>query len=161
MFMWMFERGAERELAGLDLALDAVQAGEDGVALRHAHDAGLREHRRVRLRPRDVLRVQPLVEADRGVYLLHERRRALGEVTAPERLRRPAPGELLGHDAIPRLAACDSVCCACSAGGADHPTTGRRVQLRSDRPKPVPELTFFDADGRKSRSPTFGARWWC
>ena len=80
----VFERGAERELAGLDLALDAVQAGEDGVALRRAHDAGLREHRRVRLRPRDVLRVQPLVEADRGVYLLHERRRALGEVTAPE-----------------------------------------------------------------------------
>ena len=82
--MDVLERGAERELARLDLALDALEAGDDRVALGGAQDADLGEHRGVRLRPRDVLSVQPLVEADRRINLLHERRRAAPEMAAPQ-----------------------------------------------------------------------------
>ena len=98
------------------------------------------EHAGVRLRPRDIVSVEPLVEADRGVNLLHQRCRAALEMAAPQSRRAPAGSPLLAglpltvgsgekegcpHEILPlRLA---------GAAGADHPTAGRRVQLRAER----------------------------
>ena len=68
----VFQRARELQAAGRDLLQHAVEAGADlpGVVL--GDDALGRQHRRMRLRGADVLRRQSLVEADRGVYLLHD-----------------------------------------------------------------------------------------
>ena len=54
------------------------------------------QHPGVRLGARDIVSVEPLVEADRGVYLLHERGRAALEVTAPQIDAARARGALRG-----------------------------------------------------------------
>src|SRR5271157_5271443 len=55
----------------------------DRLLIFGADDADLRQHRRMRQGALDVLPPQLLVEADRGVDLLHHCRRAGGEAAPP------------------------------------------------------------------------------
>ncbi|MOA04207.1 hypothetical protein D3C78_1237510 [compost metagenome] len=60
----VFQIDAPVELAGLDLGLDLLQAGDDGVALGGAQHAGLLQHGGVGDGTHDVVAVQALVEVD-------------------------------------------------------------------------------------------------
>ena len=68
----------------LDLALDLLEAANDRVALGGAEQPDLGQHAGVRPGTREILSVEPLVEADRGVYLLHQRGRPALEMAAPQ-----------------------------------------------------------------------------
>ena len=81
--MHIFQRSAERKRPALDLGGDLIESLGDFTCVRLGDDTGLRQHCGVRLRAPDVLRRQCLVEADRGVYLLHDLGRGLGEASAP------------------------------------------------------------------------------
>src|SRR5690606_15895218 len=146
-------RRAERELARLDLALDALQARDDGVALGGAQDTDLGEHRGVRLGPGDVLGVQALVEGDRGVNLLHERRRTAPEVTAPQsdgagrRLARR-----LGHGRFRTTRAGTMKSCLlrlAALAALIIPLPAAAFNFAPSEPKPVPALTFRDGAGKE------------
>ena len=69
----------EREVARLDLALDAQKARVDLVGILLRDDALAREHRRMGARACDVLRVELLVDGKRCAEALRELAHALFE----------------------------------------------------------------------------------
>ena len=71
------------DAAGLIFVLDPVEPLLDRVGILLGDDALRGEHGDVDAAGVDVLPPQPLVEGDRGIYLAHERRGALGEPPAP------------------------------------------------------------------------------
>ncbi|MNH27605.1 hypothetical protein D3C79_877260 [compost metagenome] len=81
--MHVFEVDAPVEGAGLDLALDGLQAIDDGVALGIAEHADLRQHGGMGDRTHDVVAVQALVEIDRGGETGDEGVDGLTEAAAP------------------------------------------------------------------------------
>ena len=68
----VFQRARELQAAGRDLLQHPVEAGGDLLGVVLGDDALGRQHRRMRLGGADVLGRQSLVEADGGVYLLHD-----------------------------------------------------------------------------------------
>ena len=98
----VLELGALGNTVPLIFAGDDVEPLEDRRRVGLADDPLVAKHRRMRLRGRDVLAPQALVEADRGVDLAHQRRRRVAETPAPGPLR----WRLLAHaEALPRQAA--------------------------------------------------------
>ena len=69
----------EREASRLDLALDSLKARIDLAGILLRDDALVREHRRVRARACDVLRVELLVDGKRCAEALRELAHALFE----------------------------------------------------------------------------------
>ena len=140
---------AERKAFRLDLGPDLLEAGQDRVALGVIEQAHGGQHAGMRRRARDVVRVEPLVEADRGVNLLHQGRRAALEMAAPEvhaawprgRLgracSRPGPNDPKGYDGHEYLV-CSSGCC-CSRSRRCRP---RRSISRPPSRSPRPSSTF-------------------
>ena len=63
----------EAEAAGIDLALDRVQAGDDFGGLGAAQQAGSRQHPRMRDRPADVMPIEAPVERKRSGEGFHLR----------------------------------------------------------------------------------------
>ena len=76
--------GGERELAGLELGLDAGQAGVDGGHVLGRQDAGGPEHARVRPRAGQVLAPQAPVQRQAVVQALEGLGRLLAEPPAPK-----------------------------------------------------------------------------
>ncbi len=109
MHVDVLERRILRHAAGFIFVLDAVEPLLDRVGVLLGDDALGGEHRDMHARCFDVLPPEPLVEADRGIYLAHERRGALGEAPAPHGV-----GVLI-------LAACDRL----SPRPRARPRTGR------------------------------------
>ena len=68
----VFEGAREHHLAARDLRGDLIEAFDDRLRIGLVDDARVRQHGRMRPRGADVLRGQTLVEADGGVYLLHD-----------------------------------------------------------------------------------------
>lgn len=64
--MDVFVGKLETEAAGIDLALDRAQSGDDFGGLGAPHQAGSRKHPRMRDRSPDVMAVQPPIERQRG-----------------------------------------------------------------------------------------------
>ncbi len=88
----VLERLLEGELAALDLRRDAFQPGADGSFVLGGDQADMREHGGMRERTANILAPELAVEADRGIYLLHDHRRPRGEAPAPLDVRgRVAP----------------------------------------------------------------------
>ncbi|MCY1295631.1 hypothetical protein D9M69_386080 [compost metagenome] len=81
--MHVFEVDAPVELAGLDLGLDLLETGLDGVALVRRQHADLGEHGRVGDRAHDVVAVQALVEVDGGGEAGDEGVDGFAEAAAP------------------------------------------------------------------------------
>lgn len=79
----VFEPGREGELAVLDFSQDRVQAVSDFLLIASRNNARFRQHLGVGDGPSDVLGIQLLVEADRGVDRFHDRSRARGKTSAP------------------------------------------------------------------------------
>ena len=79
----VLERARERECAGFDLGQNAVEAGVDLTGVVLGDDALGGQHGCMRLRGAHVVRGQSLVEADGGVYLLHDLGRRHGEAATP------------------------------------------------------------------------------
>ena len=69
----------ERELPRLDALLHAPEPARDGVGVNLRDDARLRQHGRVRLRAGDVLRIERLVNRQRGAEALRELAHVLRE----------------------------------------------------------------------------------
>ena len=90
----------EGEPPRLDIRFDAVEAGCDGVGILLRDDALRRQHARMRLGTRDVLRVQRLVHRQRRSEALRERIRSLGEPARPQCHAAP-PLRLIGRDGVP------------------------------------------------------------
>ena len=88
----VFQRPREGEPPRLDLLQHPVEAGIDLLRVVLGDDALGRQHGGVRLRGADVLGRQSLVEADRGVYLLHDLGRRHREAATPHSV-----GGLVGH----------------------------------------------------------------
>ena len=88
----VFERARENERAALDLGQHAVEAGRDLLRVVLGDDALPRQHGGVRLGRADVVGRQRLVEADGGVYLLHDLGRRHGEAASPHLV-----GWFVGH----------------------------------------------------------------
>ena len=82
----VLELGRELELAALDLGLDLGQPALDGAAVLGRQDALGHQHVTVRDGARDILRVEPPVETDGGVDLLHDFRGAELVAAAPHRV---------------------------------------------------------------------------
>ena len=76
--------GAELEFPGLDLVADRLQPADDGVAVRVADNALLREHAGVRDRAGDVLAVEAAVERYRGAVVLDELVGVAAKAPAPQ-----------------------------------------------------------------------------
>ena len=79
----VFQVDAPVELAGLDLALDLLEAGFDGVALIHSQDADLGQHGGVGDGAKDVVAIQALVEFNGGGKARHKGVDGLAEAAAP------------------------------------------------------------------------------
>ena len=88
----VFQRAREGELALLDLGEHAVEARRDLARVVLGDDALLGQHGRVRLGGGDIVGGQRLVEADGGVYLLHDLGRRHGEAASPHLV-----GGFVGH----------------------------------------------------------------
>ena len=73
----------EREAAGFDLGGDLVEALVDGVGVGALDDADMGEHGGVSAAAGDVLAPQLAIEADRGIYVLHDDGGSAGEAAAP------------------------------------------------------------------------------
>ena len=84
--MDVLELGRELELAALDLGLDLGEATLDGAAVLGRQDALGHQHVTVRDGACDILRVEPAVETDGGVDLLHDFRGAELVAAAPHRV---------------------------------------------------------------------------
>jgi hypothetical protein len=82
----VLERARELEPAGLDLVPDSPEALHDGLRVSPGDDILRRQHLGMRDRSPDVLGVEPAVEVDRGVDLLHDGGHAAGEAAAPEQV---------------------------------------------------------------------------
>ena len=89
----VLERARERERAGLDLGQHPVEAGADLAGVVLGDDALSGQHGRVRLGGAHVVGRQSLVEADGGVYLLHDLGRRHREAATPHLV-----GGLVGHE---------------------------------------------------------------
>jgi hypothetical protein len=87
--MDVLELGRELEAAGLDLLAHPGQPSLDGAAVLGREDALGDQHVAVGDRARDILRVEPAVEPDGGVDLLHDFRRAELVAAAPHRVGLP------------------------------------------------------------------------
>ena len=85
--MNVLELAREFELAGLHLGHDLVEPAGDLLRLFGRDDAGRAEHGDMRLRGKNVVPPQPLVEVDGGVYLLHDLGGTCGEAAAPHGVR--------------------------------------------------------------------------
>ncbi len=83
----VFERFIEDEVAPLDLGADGGKAIGDGALIIGGDDTDLGEHRGMSQRALDILPPYPFVEADGGVDVAHDPRRAGGETAAPLRIR--------------------------------------------------------------------------
>ena len=81
--MNVFERGFENEAPFGNLRCDPLETRENGVRILPGNDHLVREHVRMRAGACDILFGQPLVEIDRGVYLLHQRGGTAREAPAP------------------------------------------------------------------------------
>ena len=81
--MDVLELGRELEAAGLDLLAHLLQPALDGTPVLRRQDSPGDQHVGMGQRARDVLRVEPAVETDGGVDLLHDFRRAELVATAP------------------------------------------------------------------------------
>ena len=93
MFMCTSSSAREKvNVALLDLRQHAVEAGRDLAGVVLGDDALLAEHGGVRLGRADVVGCQRLVEADGGVYLLHDLGRRHGEAASPHLV-----GGFVGH----------------------------------------------------------------
>ena len=79
----VFEGFAEREGAGLDLGGDLGEAGLDVGFVLGGEDADLHQHGGVGEGALDVLPPHLAVEADGGIYLLHDHAGAGGEAATP------------------------------------------------------------------------------
>jgi len=79
----VLERSRESERAGLDLGGDRVQSARDCLGVLLGQDAGRAEHGDMRLGSQNIVMPEPLVEADGGVYLLHDGGGARGETATP------------------------------------------------------------------------------
>ncbi len=84
--MDVLERAREGEGSRLDFALDFVQTPGDGLGVGRLDDALPGEHGDVGEGAGDVLGGELPVEVDRGVDLLHDFGRAVGESAAPHRV---------------------------------------------------------------------------
>jgi hypothetical protein len=91
----VLQRTLEDEGAALDFRQHAVEAGGDLPRVVPGDDALLAEHGRVRLGGADVLGRQGLVEADGGVYLLHDRGWRRREAPTPHLV-----GGFVGHGGL-------------------------------------------------------------
>ena len=91
--MWMSSSSAPRARRRAHIRRRSGRAPRGSPRHRHADDALIAKHRRMRLRRGDVLAPQPLVEGDRGVDSLHELGRLRPEAAAPGSLC----GRFLGH----------------------------------------------------------------
>src|SRR3546814_12172287 len=85
MHVDVFEPGVDAQLAGLDLTQNCLQPGRDLLAFGGGNETLFHQHAAMGLRAGDVLAVEPAVEADRGVDLGHDRRRAAREARSEER----------------------------------------------------------------------------
>ena len=105
--MDVLELGRELEAPALDLLLDLDQAAPDRRAVLAGEDALGHQHLGVRQRARDVLRIEPLVEADGDVDALHDFRRPELVAAAPHRvgaaLRRSRSRVLSCHELEPSI----------------------------------------------------------
>ena len=89
--MDVFELGRETELAALDLGTNLRQSRLDGAAVGGRQDLARHQHVGVRQRARDILGVEPLVEADGGVDLLHDGIGTTGKAAAPHLVAHSRP----------------------------------------------------------------------
>ena len=110
--------------------LDPLQPLGDGRGVGLGDDPLGLEHRDMGERGGDVLAPQPLVEADRGVDLAHQRRRPAGEAAAPHQV---AAGFVVGDGGSPSGAAIGqsqgrpSLPPHAKHGEGDHPKGGGGV----------------------------------
>ena len=81
--MDVFQLGRKDEFAALDLGLDLGQPGLDRLAVPGSQDLLRHQHLGMGDRPRDVLGIEPAVETDGGVDLLHDLGRAELVAAAP------------------------------------------------------------------------------
>ena len=141
-----------------------------------------RQHGGMRQRARDVLALQPAVEADRGVDLLHDRGRAGGEAAAPLGIGARRIGQL-GWSIMQVVArrallagagvvAAGTVAAAVvlrkpasprvqtPADGAHAPVDlqGMAALRSTDPPRSVPDITFADANGTEHRLADFAGK---
>ena len=79
----VLEIDAELQLAAVDLAADLVETGLNALVVGARDDALAGEHRGMGLGRRDVLPVEPVVEADRGIDPAHHIGRSRREASAP------------------------------------------------------------------------------
>src|SRR5689334_10052466 len=120
----------------------------------------------MRLRPGDILGVEALVEADRHVDALHDLGRSAREPAAPGSVlhagrRRSAARVRMksARIAIPLIlvAVVGSVAAALALGpGKGPPHAGEMRKFTPlDAPRPAPDVTFSDADGRSTSLAAF------
>ena len=154
----VLELGRELELTALDLAANLLKPAQDRVALALGDDPHGREHSRVRHGAGDVLDVEPLVEADRGINLRHQRSGVACEVSAPQRA---TALDLFRHDPLLeplgagmrrtlRLIVLFAALVATSAR-ADAP-------IETAAPQPLPPLTFETLDGQPASLADFAGK---
>ena len=82
----VFEVVDEREAAGFDLGGNLVEALVDGFGVGALDDADMGEHGGMGAAAGDVLAPQLAIEADRGIYVLHDDGGSAGEAAAPLRV---------------------------------------------------------------------------
>ena len=76
-------RFAEGEASVADLGLDRVQPAQNGLGVLGPQNPGRRQHATMGARPRQILRPQALVHADRHIDGLHHRIRLGGKASTP------------------------------------------------------------------------------
>ena len=73
--MDVFKGGGKGEIATADFIEDTFETIVDGIAVGIGDDLAGGQHRRMRLRPGNVLTVKPPVIIDRRIDILHQLRR--------------------------------------------------------------------------------------
>lgn len=141
---------SKRKFTSLDLVSDMVETCQDGVALGLIEQANRREHAGMCYGARNVVSVQPLVEPDRSVNLLHQWCRAAFEVAAPKTDTAWWRGGFVafGHGwsqgkggiMRPRLFIWLTLL-------ALAPQSAHAFNIALSEPKPAPAISFFDGDG--------------
>ena len=81
--MNIFERGLEIKAAAFDVLKDAVETGQNGIAVSSGDDVLFDQHAAMGFRARDILGIKALIEIDGSVDTLHNFRGSGGISAAP------------------------------------------------------------------------------